>query len=755
MVSVVTATDQSPYRLSIKMSGVVQGVGMRPKIYQLATMNQLTGHVLNDEQGVTIEVQGSQSQLNAFKQSLKNNLPPQAMVKKYHEKKCGYKANETNFTILKSIKAPDAESHIGEDLAICEACLKDCFNPGSPYYLYPFINCSYCGPRYSIFKSRPYDRATTTMASFAMCEACQRQYQSPDNRRFHAEPIACQQCGPAFTSAIKSMAAQLLKGEIIAVKNLTCYQWICLTSERNIERLRQIKKRPQKPFVMMSLNLNSIHDYATVNQKESELLSSPQRPIVILNKALSKISHHIAPGLNSIGAMLPYSALHYLLFYYCLGEPQGAEWLKADCNLHFIVTSANEKSEPVIKDDANAIRLAKAQHTAIYTHNRDIHHALDDSIVKSTAVGFMSIRRARGYVPNVIPLQHDTPTTLALGAYLKNTVCIIKDKEAFLSPYIGTLNNRQTLKKHRDEINALMRYLNIKPELIAYEKCPQHPTHSLLDEYPQTKVGIYHHHAHLYGVAGEAQLMSPHLGLALDGLGYGPNQALWGGELFYFNGQSYQHLAQIQPMPLPGGDKASLEPWRMALSLSHLAHIDKTIEGIPLSQQQLIKQCINKKVHSPLTSSCGRLFDGVSALLGVCLVNTYEAEAAMKLESLVTDPVTLDNGFNIKQNQLSFIPLIQQLIGLDKTEGANLFHGTLVVALSKLIERHAKQYQCRDIVLSGGCFNNVVLAENLSQSLNQASLKAYLPHKHPANDSGLSLGQALLAPLIQGHQTCV
>lgn len=741
-------------RLQILIKGQVQGVGFRPHVYQTAIKLGLTGWVKNNGEGVFIEIQGED--VSAFLTMLVTNLPPLAKIATINSKKISLVKNERFFQIKKS-NFKFIGTNIAPDCCICSNCLNELFDPQSRYFLYPFLNCTNCGPRFTITNNVPYDRCQTSMDVFPLCKQCQTEYNDPENRRFHAQPTACANCGPKLSTSIDEIAALILDGKIIALKGLGGYKLICdAKNQKAILNLRTKKSRDKKPFAIMVLNTATANTIVELNENSKKILTSKERPIVLLRRKdfpfnsspilFGAKEQWIAPGLADLGLMLPYTPLHYLLFYALLGKPEGNQWLNEPNLVTLIVTSANLGGEPLIIEDHNAQRALDKIANKIVYYNRQILSGADDSVVRVVNNATFFIRRARGFVPSPIKLPCSMPKTLAVGGHLKNTFCLTRDDEAFVSQHIGSLNNKATINCFHKTLNHFIKFLGIKPERIAHDLHPDFYTTHFAEEYGIPTYGVQHHHAHLASVAAEHGIQTtPTLGLALDGFGLGLDGQSWGGELFLLENMGFKSLGSFMPLPQPGGEIAAKEPWRMAASVLHLlgkgGEITQRFSEHP--EAQLINQILIKKINSPLTSSCGRLFDAVSALLNVQTISNYEGHAAMRLESLVTKTECIANGWQINDLILDMLPTIKALLKInDPVKAANLFHGTLIMGLSEWVLKAAKKTGINTILLAGGCFLNKVLTEGLCKKLTEAKLNPLLPINLPPNDGGLSLGQA-------------
>lgn len=723
-------------RLQVRVKGLVQGVGFRPHVYKIATELALTGWVCNDNEGVLIEVQGNNALL--FQARLIKQLPVLARIDAIQVKTVPANPQENHFKILAS-KQGKVTAKIVADSNVCEACLEELFNPGSRFYHYPFINCTYCGPRFTITKQLPYDRCQTSMAAFNMCEACAADYHEPLNRRFHAQPIACHQCGPQLSHSIDKIIEYISAGKILAIKGLGGYQLICdAYNEKAVSNLRERKGREAKPFAIMVADQATANLIADCSEDELNLLAQHTRPIVLVNKnANAKLASSVAPGLATLGVLLPYTPVHYLLF----------NQLKKELTPALIVTSANISGEPLITDDEQAKQALNPIADIIVTHNRPIVMRTDDSVMRIINKACVFIRRARSFVPLAIPLAYELPVTLALGAYLKNTICITRGKEAFISQHIGDLANAATIQFYHETIEHFLKILDVKPEYIAQDLHPDFYSSQIAQSFNLPILTVQHHHAHIAAAAAEYHITKPVLGLALDGFGLGNDGSAWGGELLLYQGKQFKRLGSLQPLAQPGGDKAARQPWRMAASILYKLNRADQIHArfTQFKETALIADMLKNKINTPMTSSCGRLFDAASALLNVCTTADYEGQAAMLLESLVTKPKILNKGWFIDNNQLSLLPTLEYILTCDPVEGANIFHGTLVAALADWILQSVNPLNIDTILFGGGCFLNKHLSAGLINTLAANNIKAFLPAQAPVNDGGISLGQAWVA----------
>lgn len=733
-------------RQQLLLSGLVQGVGFRPHAYRIAVQLDLTGWVQNHPAGVLIEVQGQA--VEAFYPELTRTLPPLARINAVQTRLIPVRAQETAFEIIAS-QPGVARSTIAADTVCCSDCLKELFDPASRYHGYPFLNCTQCGPRFTITRQLPYDRVQTALADFPLCAACLADYHDPANRRYHAQPTACQACGPQLSMPLADIARDLREGKIVAIKGLGGYQLVCdAANEKAVSSLRQRKQRAAKPFALMVLNAHSASQLAELNDTEQALLVSPARPIVLLRKK----NHHglpetLAPGLAHWGVMLPATPLHYLLFHALLDAPRGTTWLESAQPITLVATSANQAGNPLVITEAAADAELSSIADRIVSFNRPIVTRADDSVLRVIYGAPLFIRRARGFVPDSIALPNAIPTTLALGGELKNTVCITRGQEAFISQHLGGLNNRATIEFFHETIAHWTRFLGVSIERVACDLHPDFYTSQWASQLGYPVIPVQHHHAHLAAVAAEHQLNDAALGLVLDGYGYGMDGNAWGGELFQLTAKAARHQGSFFPLPQPGGEQAAREPWRMAAAVLRCLGKDALITKRFALQPQaaMVSQLLQSPLRLPATSSCGRLFDAASALLGVCCRSQYEGQAAMQLESLVTAPKILPNGWYFDENQFNLLPTLAALLDLDPVTGANVFHGSLIAGLADWVSTRAQQSGLNTVLLSGGCFINQILTEGLLRQLQALGLSVYLPQRVPVNDGGLSLGQAWVA----------
>jgi len=726
-------------RLRLRVRGAVQGVGFRPFAYGMARRLELGGFVRNDSDGVLIEVEGPRAA--EFVIRLRSETPPLAHIDAIEIDNIAA-IGESGFQIARSAQGA-MRTRIPADAATCEACLDDLFDPRSRFFKYPFVNCTHCGPRFTLTRALPYDRAQTSMAKFVMCEACATDYADPANRRFHAEPIACPKCGPRLSHSIDEIVAALRAGKIVALKGIGGYHLMCDAGNKDsVEELRRRKSRDAKPFAIMAANAASASLLARPSEAELLLAQSPAHPIVLMDSRRN-LPDAIAPGLSRVGLVLAYTPLHHLIFATAAPHlPRGAA-----NDLALVATSANPGGEPLITDDAEARRKLRGIADLIVSHNREIVVRADDSVVQMVDGGPAFIRRARGFTPDPIDLGADGPNVLACGGHLKATVTVTRGREAFVAQHVGDLSDRETLRFYRETIDHLTRLLGVAPEAVACDMHPDYLSTRFAEETGLPLVPVQHHVAHVAAIAAEHGAIGPILGAALDGHGYGADGAAWGGELLRVDGATWRRRGHLVPLPLIGGEHAAREPWRMALAAyattRRLEAAENRFRDRPQAAAAI--RMLRGRHAWPATTSLGRLFDAAAGLLREDARQEYEGQAAMQLEALVETSRTLENGWRIENGLLDFSALLAFLIdeAPDARAGAELFHGTLAAGFAEWIAAGAAD-DAR-IALGGGCMMNRVLAEDLSARLRAKGFDVLHARKVPANDGGLSLGQAAVA----------
>ncbi|MHB8387149.1 carbamoyltransferase HypF [Metallibacterium sp.] len=769
-MSVAEAPADCIVQHRVRVRGVVQGVGFRPWVWRLAQAHALRGWVRNDSDGVDMLLQGAPADMDAFARALSSEPPPLAHIDDVCWTDAAPEPLRAEFIILESAQRNAAHTAIGADSAVCTDCLVEMFDPADRRWRYAFSNCTHCGPRYTITRGIPYDRARTSMAAFPMCPACMAEYADPADRRFHAEPIACPTCGPRLswldshgrlqdcTDALQAVVAALRAGAIVAIKGLGGFHLAC--DARNADavlRLRQRKQREVKPFALMLANLHSIELLALLDADERALLQSPARPIVLLRKrgGGDALLLGVCDGMARLGVMLPYTPLHYLLFHEYAGRPAGSTWLDTFDSPALVMTSANPCGEPLVANNAEAVWRLGSIADALLVHDRDIVVRCDDSVLQHAGGQMQFIRRARGYVPRAIRLHADGPVVLAVGAHLKNTLCITRGDEAFVSQHIGTLDNAATRDMFDEVTQHLLGLLQVQPEALAHDLHPDfHSTRyaqALAARLDVPCIAVQHHHAHIAAVAAEHRHAGPLLGLALDGVGLGPDGGAWGGELLRIDGAYCERLDHLRALALPGGDRAAREPWRMAAAaLAAMGHGDDIARRFADQPQALaVQRWLTSGAAIPVTSSLGRWFDAAAGLLGICAVMDFEAQAAMRLEALALrhgPAQPWDEGYRFTGAGLDLLPSLQHLrSATDVTETAARFHATLATALVAWALRAARQHDLGVIALAGGCLLNTVLAGALRAQLMAHGLHVLEAQQVPPNDGGLSLGQAWVA----------
>ena len=745
----------------ITVRGLVQGVGFRPYIWRLANELGLRGWVRNDGVGVTIAVDGQK--VPEFLTRLPKEVPRLARID--HIESVVAEVTGDGFAIIDSA-AGEVATAIGPDAAICADCIADICDPDNRRWRYAFTTCTHCGPRYTVSRHIPYDRGQTSLAGFPLCPVCHAEYTAPVDRRFHAETTCCPECGPRLTlldatgqplagDPIAETLNLLRAGKIVAIKGLGGFHLAC--DARNAEvvaELRRRKQREEKPFAVMGLNVASLAGHARIAAAERALLESVAAPIVLCPKTGNELPG-IAPGLAWLGAMLPATPLHLLLWHEALGRPPGTDWLAVPSDLLLVMTSANPHGEALVVGNDEALARLAGIADALLVHDREIVVRCDDSVLRA---GPTFIRRARGYTPEPIPLASDGPNVLALGAYLKNSICVLKGKEAFLSQHIGSLDNASAVGFLEETVAHLLSILDVAPELIAHDVHPDFQStllaHRLATELGIPAVGVGHHHAHIAAICAEHRLDEPVLGLAIDGVGLGPDGGLWGGELLHVDAGQCRRIGHLLPLALPGGDRAAREPWRMAASA--LAACDRRDEIAafiasrhPGHDGERVAMMLERQINCPPTSSLGRLFDAAAGLLGLRAEARYEGQAAMELEGLAAahGAVTpMPGGMLMGDGIADFTPLLSRLA--DCTEvpyGAALFHATVAEGLAAWANVAVNREKVDKIVVGGGCAMNAILMSALRQYFEARGVMLFEARLAPPNDGGLALGQGWVA----------
>ncbi|WP_456394113.1 carbamoyltransferase HypF [Nitratifractor sp.] len=750
-------------RLRLQVTGIVQGVGFRPFVYRLARDLALAGFVLNDAEGVEIEIEGASEALAEFEDRLFRELPPLARIDTLEREEIPL-IGDSDFRILDSQEGSKSVA-VTPDMAICDACLEEMRDPSNRRYRHPFITCTDCGPRYSIIRTVPYDRPNTSMASFAMCPKCQSEYDNPLDRRYHAQPIACPECGPTLSlwlkeedalesrafrrfrggdAAISELVELVKRGKVVAVKGLGGFHLICdASNEAAVRLLRERKNRPAKPFAVMVKDMKSAKALAQMNEAEERLLTSKERPIVLLKKRPSDVvgeiplADSVAPGIDRIGIMLPYTPLHCLLF----------EALE----IPLVATSANLSDEPIIR--ARSELEAKLGHVveAILDHDREIVNACDDSVAQVVGGRIQWLRLARGVAPLTLPLERANPLPiLAVGAQQKNTLALALEERIVLSPHIGDLHTIEAMEYFERSVETFRRFYDVDPRIIVHDKHPGYATvawsqkQSKRDASVRT-LGLQHHYAHALAVMAEHGLRDRKcLAFVWDGTGYGEDGTIWGGETLLADGNGFERIASLRPFRLSGGERAVREPRRVALAmLFELFALDEilemetpTIRAFDREEIQLLHQAWSKGINAPVTSSMGRLFDAVASLAGLCQYQSYEGQSGLLLEAAAgreRGEETLE--FVYDGGVLDWEPALRRILAGDISVATGLMEG-----LARSVEALAAGYPDLPVILAGGVFQNRTLVEAIMKRLPDERL--LLPRRVPPNDAAVALGQA-------------
>lgn len=753
----------------IVVKGIVQGVGFRPFVYKLALENNLKGNVCNSQSGVYINVEGEKENIDRFIYEIKNNPPKlskieEIKIKNNEIKKYNY------FKIIDSSNKIDSNYYTEEskkitllspDVAICEDCIEDINNTEDQRrYKYAFTNCTNCGPRFSIIKNLPYDRISTSMADFNMCDKCKQEYENPLNRRFHAQPTCCSECGPKLSlldnngsmincnDEIEKVKNLLKEGSIIAIKGLGGFHLVCdATNEIAVQTLRDRKNRKTKPLALMMKDLDTVQKHCYVNNKEKEILIGNKKPILILNKKQTSLPSNISFNNNTLGIMLPYTPLHYLLF---------------DKELEVIVmTSANISGVPIIYNNEKAVNNLNTIADYYLIHNRDIHIPVEDSVVKVILGEERVIRNGRGYCP--MSFKKDINSILSLGSNLKSTFSISNNEYIFMSPCIGDMDNLDTIKYYKKNLSHIKKIYNLKTKVIAYDNHPNYWHKEYLEQLNVKKVGVYHHHAHIASCMFENNIDEKVIGISFDGTGYGEDGHMWGSEFLICDGKEFKRVAHLKYMYMPSGDGATKEPWKMGLSLIYQCE-DNLISYIKNKQSKttIYKQynniisMIKNNINTPLTSSMGRLFDAVSAILGFDNKVTFEGEACIELENLAKKSINIDRYYNYTIDYvedkfiIDYSKIIKEIFkdlknNIDKSVIAMKFHNSVVEFSYEICKKLRDIYNINQVALSGGVFQNDILLINLYNKLKNDNFNVLTHKLIPCNDSGISIGQLIIA----------
>ncbi|MDD5454880.1 MAG: carbamoyltransferase HypF [Candidatus Ratteibacteria bacterium] len=779
------------YRLRIKIQGKVQGIGFRPTVYRYATQNKLTGWVSNTSSGVIIEVQGTKVHVENFISALKKSPPSRSEIADIQVTEIK-PVKENQFKVLSSISGKEMKTRISPDIAVCKDCLKELFDKEDRRYLYPFINCTNCGPRFTIIKNIPYDRPNTTMKKFKMCKSCQSEYDNPSDRRFHAQPNACEICGPEVKlvnslgfrveskgiKAIEKTTKLLKEGKIVAIKGLGGFHLACdALNDKAVKTLRSRKYREDKPFALMAKDLKTIKKYCEVSPEEEKFLLSWKSPIVLLKRksntpypvSLIPISNYVAPNNKYLGFMLPYAPLHHLLFKSEIRNPK-SEIL--------VMTSGNISDEPIAYENEEALVRLKNIADYFLLHDRDIYIRSDDSVTRifpPTKKEFI-LRRSKGYTPDPISIHTPYPLSripiLACGAHSKNTFAILKGDEVILSHHIGDMENAETYNSFVNGIEHFKKLLEVEPQIIAHDLHPEYFSTQYAKNLSSvnchlSSVPIQHHHAHIASVMADNMLRNQKvIGIAFDGTGLGSDGNLWGGEFLLADYKDFKRVGHFKYIPLPGGEKAIKEPWRIAFSELYSIFGNKLwkldinfVKKLDKGKCKILQKMLDSGVNAPLTSSMGRLFDAVASLIGIRNTVNYEGQAAIELEMILTEDrkqksEVRNYKYTIKkENNIYIIDMEETIKGIIEDLKKRLskeiislkFHNTIVGLIVDMAKKIRKETGLKEVALGGGVFQNMFLLTNAYKELKKAGLKVYIHEKVPTNDGGLSLGQAVIA----------
>ncbi|MBD2145131.1 carbamoyltransferase HypF [Sphaerospermopsis sp. FACHB-1194] len=772
-------------REEIRVKGIVQGVGFRPTVYRLAKFCGLKGDVCNDGEGVLIRVAGSEEKITEFVDKLYQECPPLAKINKLIRSSYLGDFDFDDFVISHSVNTV-VKTEISPDAATCSQCQKEIFDPFSRYFRYPFTNCTHCGPRLTIIRAIPYDRNHTSMVKFPMCGDCNTEYEDVENRRFHAQPVACFKCGPSawleradgqpviadmfsMLDDVDAVCTLLQKGEIVAIKGLGGFHLACdATQETAVKKLRERKRRYHKPFALMARDINIISEYCYVSDLEKTLLTSPAAPIVLLNiKPEKQVAISVAQGQNTLGFMLPYTPLHHLIL--------------RRMNRPIVLTSGNISDEPQCINNEDAKEKLGKIADYFLLHNRDIVNRVDDSVVRVIDDKIQTLRRARGYAPAPIILPfgfEKVAPILAMGSELKNTFCLLREGEAILSQHLGDLENAAAFNAYQETLNLYLNLFEHKPEIIAIDQHPEYLSSKLGKELASSNeiklIEIQHHHAHIAACMVENKIpldAKPILGIAFDGLGYGEDGTLWGGDFLLADYRKFQRVATFKPVAMIGGEQAIYQPWRNTYAHLNSAfnweeikqqyadlEIIKFIEQKPL---KLLNQMIEKDINTPLASSVGRLFDAVAAAIGICREEcSYEGQAAIEMEATVNvnilnnDKETINYPFKFeKLDKIYYIdpaPMWEGILQdikqqISPSEIAAKFHISLAIVITEIVKQLTQEHKINQVALTGGVFQNRILLEQTTKNLKKLGIEVFTHSIVPANDGGLSLGQAVIA----------
>lgn len=742
---------------SIEIGGTVQGVGFRPFIYRLATGMGINGMVYNNNSGITISVQATREKCGEFAGKIKTLSPGASRITSFtiHEEPLA--GLYEGFHIGGSRESGDCTAGISPDMAVCDECLREISDKNDKRYRYPFVNCTSCGPRFTIIKMLPYDRGMTTMADFAMCDDCASEFSDAASRRFHAQPVCCDLCGPHYTllhgteketdyeRILQRICLTISSGRIVALKGVGGYNLLCLPGSRNaVMQLRRIKGRDRKPFAVMFRNVETVRAYALLGKDEEAVLVSARRPIVLLQQTRSTGSG-VNDGYSTIGAILPYMPVHYDIF-----ERTGADSL--------VFTSANKDSAPILKDNGEIMRFLAPEDIPVVLHDREIYNRVDDSVIAVVGGRETVLRRSRGYAPEGIDIGTACDGILALGGEMNSAFAVGKGNRAIPSQYLGNTGNRATAAFYREMLEHYCTLFRFTPGRVVCDFHPGYFTSRLARiiaaRYKAGISRVQHHHAHTAAVMAEYGIDRTVLSIALDGVGLGDDGSMWGGEILVCSPKRYRRLSHLPAVAMPGGDAASRMPWRMAVSYidsvcGHSAYPKEFVERVGGYNVSGAEHMIHSGINAPLSSGAGRLFDAVSSLLGICDVNSYQGEAAIRLEQASDREETRRYPID-RHAPLSLHLLFPALLG-DMQRGvatgviAARFHNTLAYMLKTAVLAASRMCRITEVVLCGGVFQNKILSGLLIRGMEESGLKVYYPSRLPCNDSALAVGQMLVA----------
>jgi len=737
----------------IEVKGLVQGVGFRPFIYRLAIEHGLKGWVKNTNKNVLVCINTNETTLKRFIKEIQSKSPPASDIISINHTKTKSEIF-SDFRIIASSDISDEITEVSPDIAVCDDCLED-MKIQEHRISYPFLNCTNCGPRFTIIRDLPYDRANTTMSGFTMCETCRSEYYDAGDRRFHAQPVACNNCGPEYeliiqdnhirgiNKILKQTANLIDTGKIVAIKGQGGFHLACnALNEEAVDRLRKSKYREGKPFAVMFRDVESIKKYALLNSIEEQEIILWRRPIVIL-KAKKSLAYPVSSGLKTIGCMLPYMPFHYQLF----------ELLKTPV---IVLTSGNLSDEPIIIDNKSAVKILRPITDAVLIYNRDIYNRTDDSVVMVVNETPRMLRRSRGYVPNPIRLKFDVNGILATGAELVNCFCLGKGNYAILSQHIGDLKNFETYTFYTESIDHFQKIFRMKAELIAHDMHPDYLSTKWAIEAGLKKTAIQHHHAHIASAMAEHGLDEKVIGVSFDGTGYGDDDNIWGGEFLISDLNDYSRYTHFEYKPMPGGDMVTYEPWRMAVSYLYSIYGEDFLDfklpflrNIDKEKLRIVVQMLGDKLNSPLTSGAGRLFDAIAALLNICTQSEFHAEAPMRLESAIIHGIKDSYPFSTGKT-IGFSDTFKSVLD-DIRKGTSegiisaKFHNTIIKVVEKTVNSIRQETGLKKVILSGGTFQNRYLLANLEPALRNFGFDVYAHSLIPCNDGGIALGQLAIA----------